>query len=109
LDLVLTNIPVDMAVGVAEKPLLKLDRHHKASDIEMLICCCKFEAMEDGVKRYKFKLVDCAAIVDELDAGAAFFRVEGLTNAWTYSTRWSGAALKDECLRKNQKLAKNGV
>jgi hypothetical protein len=25
-------------------------------------------AMEGGVKRYRFKLADCAAIVDELDA-----------------------------------------
>jgi hypothetical protein len=24
--------------------------------------------MEDGVKRYRFKLADCVAIVDELDA-----------------------------------------
>jgi hypothetical protein len=34
----------------------------------MQICCCKFEAMEGGVKRYRFKLANCAAIVDELDA-----------------------------------------
>jgi hypothetical protein len=66
--LVFTNIPVNMAVGVAETPLLKLDCHQKASAIEMQICCCKFEAMESGVKRYRFKLADCAAIVDELDA-----------------------------------------
>jgi hypothetical protein len=60
-------------------------------------CSCKFEAMEAGVKRYRFKLADCAAIVDELElwTGAAFFRVKGLTNGWTYSTRRSGAALKD--------------
>jgi hypothetical protein len=63
-----TNVPVDMAVEGAETHLLKLDRHHKAYKIEMQICCCKFEAMESGVKRYWFKLADCAAIVDELDA-----------------------------------------
>jgi hypothetical protein len=30
LDLVFTNVPVDMAVECAKTPLLKLDRHHKA-------------------------------------------------------------------------------
>jgi hypothetical protein len=34
----------------------------------MQVCCCKFEAMKGGVKRYRIKLVDCAASVDELDA-----------------------------------------
>jgi hypothetical protein len=68
LNLVFTNVPADMAVEGVKTPLLKLDRHHKAYEIEMQICCCKFEAMESGVKRYRFKLVDCAAIVDELDA-----------------------------------------
>jgi hypothetical protein len=34
----------------------------------MQICCYKFEAMEGGVKRYRFNMADCAAIVDELDA-----------------------------------------
>jgi hypothetical protein len=46
--------------------------------------------------------VDCAAIVDKLDADVdwcSYFQVEGSTNAWTYSTRRSGAALKDMCLR----------
>jgi hypothetical protein len=62
LDLVFTN------VEGAETPLLKLDRDHKAYEIKMQICCGKFEAMEGGVKRYRFKLVDCAVIVDELDA-----------------------------------------
>jgi hypothetical protein len=68
LDLVFTNDPVNMAVEGAETPMLKLGRHHKACEIEMQICCCKFEAMEGGVKRYRFKLADCAAIVDELEA-----------------------------------------
>jgi hypothetical protein len=63
-----TNVPVDMVVEGAEAPLLKLDRHHKAYEIEMQICCCKFEAIEGGVKRYRFKLADCVVIVDELDA-----------------------------------------
>jgi hypothetical protein len=49
--------------GSCKKKMLKLDRHHKAYEI----CCCKFEAMEGGVKRYRFKLADCGAIVDELD------------------------------------------
>jgi hypothetical protein len=81
LDRVFTNVPVDMAVGVAETPLLKLNRHQKAYEIEMQISSCKFEAMEGGVKQYRFKLADCVAIVDEL--GAAFYRVDGSTNAWT--------------------------
>jgi hypothetical protein len=64
--LVFTNVHVDMAVEGAETPMLKLDRHHKA--YEMQICYCKFEAIEGGVKHYRFKLADCGAIVDELDA-----------------------------------------
>jgi hypothetical protein len=64
--LVFTNVPVDMAVEGAETPMLKLDRHHKA--YKMQISCCKFEAMDGGVKRYRFKLADCGAIVDEVDA-----------------------------------------
>jgi hypothetical protein len=34
-DLVFTNVPVDMAVGVAETPLLKLDCHRQAYENEM--------------------------------------------------------------------------
>jgi hypothetical protein len=68
LDLVFTNVPADMAVEGAKTPLLKLDRQHKAYEIEMHICCCKVDAIKGGVKRYRFKLVDCVAIVDELDA-----------------------------------------
>jgi hypothetical protein len=56
LDLVFTNVP-----------LLKLYRHHKAYEIKMQIWCCKFEAMEDGVKRCRFKLADCAAIVNAVE------------------------------------------
>jgi hypothetical protein len=63
-----TNVFVAMAVEGAETPLLlKLDRHHKAYEIEMQICSCKFEAMESGFKLYRFILADCTAIVDELD------------------------------------------
>jgi hypothetical protein len=50
--------------------------------------------MEGGVKRYRFKLVDCAAIVGELDAVGC-------------STRRSGAALKDICLREILAVNKN--
>jgi hypothetical protein len=57
-----------MAVEGSKTPLLKLDRHHKAYEIEMQICCCKVDAIKGDVKCYRFKLVDCAAIVDELDA-----------------------------------------
>jgi hypothetical protein len=39
--------------------------------------------------------------------GAAFSRVEGSTNAWTYSTRRSGAALKDMRLRDIPAVNKN--
>jgi hypothetical protein len=39
--------------------------------------------------------------------GAGFFRVKGSTNAWTYSTRRSGAALKDMCLRDILAVNKN--
>jgi hypothetical protein len=88
--LVFTNVPVDMAVEGAQTPLLNLNRHHKANKIDM-------EAMKGGVKRNRFKLADFAV----------FFRVEGLTNAWTYSTRRSGAALKDMFLRDILVVNKN--
>jgi hypothetical protein len=39
--------------------------------------------------------------------GETFFRVEGSTNAWNYSTRRSGAALKDMCLRDILAVNKN--
>jgi hypothetical protein len=68
LDLVFTNVPLDMAVEDAEAPLLNLDRRHKAYEIEMQICSCKIEVMEGDVKRYRIKLAYCMAIVDELDA-----------------------------------------
>jgi hypothetical protein len=76
-----------MALEGAETPLLKLDRHHKGYEIEMQICYCKFEAMKGGVKRYRFKLAFCAAIVDDFDDvdWCSFFRVEGSTNALTYT------------------------
>jgi hypothetical protein len=97
LDLVFTNVPVDMAVEDAETPLLKLDRHHKARhkayETEMQICCCKFEAMEGGVKRYRFKLADCGAIVDELDAvkWCSLFSGRGVDQCVDlfYETVWS--------------------
>jgi hypothetical protein len=37
LDLVFTNAPVDVAVACADSPLLKLDRHDKAYEIEMRV------------------------------------------------------------------------
>jgi hypothetical protein len=42
------NVVFNILEG-AETTLLKLDRHHKAYEIEMQICCCKFETMEGGV------------------------------------------------------------
>jgi hypothetical protein len=82
-----------MAVESAETPLLKLDRRHNAYKIEMKICCCKFEAMESGVKRYRFKLEDCAAIVDELDAvdWCSLFSDNGVDQCVDlfYKTVWS--------------------
>jgi hypothetical protein len=93
LDLVFKSIPVNRAVGVAETPLLKLSRHHKAYDIELQICCCKFEAMEGGVKHYRFKLADCVAIVDELDAvdWCRLFSGRGVNHCVDlyYETVWS--------------------
>jgi hypothetical protein len=54
---VFANVPSDMAIEGVETFLLKLDRHHKAYEIEMQICCCK-------CKRYRFKTAGIAAIVD---------------------------------------------
>jgi Reverse transcriptase (RNA-dependent DNA polymerase)/Endonuclease-reverse transcriptase len=68
LDLVFTNAPVDISVTNADSPLLKLDHHHKAYEIEMQVCCCKFEAAEIRTRRYIFRMADCAAIVSDLDA-----------------------------------------
>jgi hypothetical protein len=80
MDMVLMNVP-----GGAKTLLLKLDRHHKAYEIEIQVCCCTFEAyIEGGVKHYRFKL---AAIAEELDAvdWCSLFRREGSKNAWTSS------------------------
>jgi hypothetical protein len=67
LDLVFTNAHVDVSVACADSPQLKLDRHHRAYEIEMRVCCCEFEAMESRTQRYMFRMADCAAIIDELD------------------------------------------
>jgi hypothetical protein len=67
LDLVFTNAPVDISVACLDSPLLKLDRHHRAHEIEMRVCCCKFEAMESRTQHYMLRMADCAAIINELD------------------------------------------
>jgi hypothetical protein len=66
LDLVFTNAPVDFSVACADSSLLKLDRHHRAYEMEMRVCCCEFEAMESRTQRYMFRMADCAAIGNEL-------------------------------------------
>jgi hypothetical protein len=55
---------VDVSVAYADSPMLKLDRHHRAYEIEMWVC---FEAMASRTQRYMFRMADCAAIVNELD------------------------------------------
>jgi hypothetical protein len=40
LDLVFTNAPVDVSVACADSPLLKMDCHHRAYEIEMRVFCC---------------------------------------------------------------------
>jgi hypothetical protein len=65
LDMVFTNAPVDVSVACTDSPLLKLDRHHSVYEIEMRVCCCEFKATES--KRYKFRMADYAAIINELD------------------------------------------
>jgi hypothetical protein len=131
LDLLFTNVPVDMAVEGAETPLLKLDHHHTDR-------CCKFGAMEGDVKCYRFKLTDCAAIMDELDAvdWCSHFSGRGLDECvdlfyemvWScferhVPARYSGCeqklswmtreltSLKNNKAKasKNQNIAKNGV
>jgi hypothetical protein len=86
------NLPKVKVEG-AETPLLKLDHLHKAYEIKMQICCCKFEVMEGGVKRYRFKLADCAAIVDKLDAvdWCTLFSGRGVNQCVDlfYETVWS--------------------
>jgi hypothetical protein len=66
-DLVFTNALVDVFVAFADSPLLKLDRHHRAYEIEMQVCCCKFEAMESRTQHYMFRMADCVVFVNELD------------------------------------------
>jgi hypothetical protein len=106
LDVVFTNVPVNMAVEGAETPLLKLDRLHKTYEIEIQIYCCKFEATECGVKRYRFKLMECAAIVDELGAvdWCSLFSDRGFDQCVDlfYDT-----TLKDMCLRDILAVNKN--
>jgi hypothetical protein len=108
LELVFTNVPVNMAVESAETPLLKLDRHQKAYEIEMQICCCKFEVMVVSIATGSiWRTVRRLWMNLMLRTGAAIFQVEGSTNAWTYSTRRSGASLKDMCLQDILAVNKN--
>jgi hypothetical protein len=53
LDLVFTNAPVTCS----ESPLMKLDSHHKAYEIEMRACCGEFEAMKCRTQCYMFRTV----------------------------------------------------
>jgi hypothetical protein len=66
-NVVFTNAPVDVFVECADSPLLKLDRHHRAYEIVMRVCCCKFEAMKSRTQRYMFRMANCAATVNELN------------------------------------------
>jgi hypothetical protein len=96
LDLVFTSAPVDVSFACGDSPLLKLDCHHRAYEIEMRVCCCGFEAMESRTQRYMFKIADYVAIVNELDEFDWFSLFSGKRSvASTCSTRWYGAALKD--------------
>jgi hypothetical protein len=80
LDLVFTNAPVDdVSVACADTSLLELDRHHRAYDIELRVCCYEFEAMESRTQRYMFRMADCAAIVNELDEVDWFSLFSGKT------------------------------
>jgi hypothetical protein len=96
LDIVFTNAPVDVSDACADSPLLKLDRHHRAYEIEMRVCCCEFEAMESRSQRYMFRMADCAAILNELDEVDWFslFAGKRWIVASTCSTSWYGAAFK---------------
>jgi hypothetical protein len=67
LDLVFANAPVFVSVACAASPLLKVDRHHRAYEIEIWVCCCEFEAMESRTQLYMFRMADNAAIVNVLD------------------------------------------
>jgi hypothetical protein len=58
LNLVFKNVPVDVFITCAESPLLKLDRHHKAYEIDMRACCCKFEVMASRTQCYMFNMAD---------------------------------------------------
>jgi hypothetical protein len=45
LNLLFTNAHVDVSVACTDSPLLKLDHHHRAYEIEMRVYRCKFEAI----------------------------------------------------------------
>jgi hypothetical protein len=94
---VFTNALADVSVGCADSPLLKLDRHHRAYEIEMRVCSCKFEAIESRTQRCMFRMPDCVEIINELDEvdWFSFFSGKGWIVASTCSTRAYGAALKD--------------
>jgi hypothetical protein len=106
LDLVFTNVPVDMAFKSAKTPLLKLNRHHKESKSK-----CESAAVNLRLWRVVSNATGSNWWIVWMNlmvwTGAAFFRVEESTNAWTYSTIRSGAALKDMCLRYILAVNKN--
>jgi hypothetical protein len=74
---VFTNNPVNVSVACADCPLLKLNRHHRAFEIEMWVCCCKFEAMVSRTLRCMCRMANCAAIVNELDEVDCFSLFSG--------------------------------
>jgi hypothetical protein len=95
LDLVFTNDSVDVSVAFADSPLLKLDRHHRAYEIETRIRCCEFGAMESATQRYMFRMTVWQLYMNLTRmTGLVFSRKQGWIVASACSTRWYRAALK---------------
>jgi hypothetical protein len=68
LDLVYCNFPELIGVGVAEKPLLRLDRHHPAFILTCKISYLKYISLGRRVKRFDFSRADVDGICVQLAA-----------------------------------------
>jgi hypothetical protein len=68
LNLVYCNIPEMVGVNVAERPLLRLDRHHPAFILTCKISYLKYISLDRRVKRLYFGRADVDGICAQLAA-----------------------------------------
>jgi hypothetical protein len=66
LDLIFSKISIDVCVGCADTLFLGLYRHHSA-ELIIDVKFCRFDTMNESIRRYKFKMADFQAIIDDMN------------------------------------------